>query len=67
MTFDQAAELAKGITGELDKRPSRFVVGKEFGGKYGRRKRVVAVLGPVSGRPVNGERGYVWVVVVNAE
>ena len=69
MTYHEAFEAAArlGIPGRwtVDKRPSRFEVGREFGGKFGPRRRVIAKLGPVSGRPVTGERGYYWFALVN--
>ena len=67
MTFTEAHERAKelGLSGWVEKRSSRWEVGKEHGGKFGMaRKRLVAVLGPVSGRPAKAERGFRWVVEV---
>ena len=67
MTYHQACDSAKskGFVGWVEKRPASWPVGKEFGGRFGMpRKRIVAVLGPLSGRPSKAERNYQWVVEV---
>lgn len=67
MTYSEAHKMARdlGLDGWIEKRSSRWPVGKEHGGKFGMaRKRIVAVLGPVTGRPSKAERNFRWVVEV---
>jgi len=70
MTYHEACDAAKakGLVGWVEKRPASWPVGKEFGGKFGMaRKRIVAALGPLTGRPSKAERNYRWVVEVKCD
>ena len=65
MTFGQAYDDAKarGLMApgrRVERRPARWPVGHEFGGKYFPRRRVVAILGLVTG--LHRGKQEVWVL-----